>query len=240
MTSRAGSSTFDIEQPNQRSSATASGRFAVLRRIPLPWLIAAIVFYCASLLTVGLLAGLLPGRTKYITIIATTPEPLISSTAITTAQAISTTTTATQSISTTSTTTVDPLLCVDDECNPRLSSDIRVRSYDLEYHYNDTCQTTAQGTVTITFDLKQPIKQLIYHAKRMVQLDPPALFEDGVNRLVSVRTYAPHDYISLRLANNDLFAPNQYRLIQKFVVNLTDGNTGFYQSTYLDEDGSTK
>ena len=238
MTSRAGSSTFDIEQPSERSS----GRFAGLHRIPRPWLIAAIVFYCASLLTVGLLAGLLPRRTKYITIIATPSQP---SSTTSTATGFPRTTTATQSIPTSPTTTeltttLDPSICVDDECNPRLSSDIVVRSYDLEYRYNDTQQTTAQGTVTITFELKQPIKQLIYHAKRMLQLDAPALFEDGVNRLVSMKSYAPHDYISLRLPTNDLFAPNRYQLIQKFVVNLTDGNNGFYQSTYLDQDGSTK
>lgn len=231
MTTRAGSSTFDIEQPSERSS---SGRFSGLRRIPRPWLIAAIVFYCASLLTVGLLAGLLPRRTKYITIVATPTQ--LSSTASTTTGFPRTTSTTTTELTTTS----DPSICIDDECNPRLSSDIVVRSYDLAYRYNDTQQTTAQGTVTITFELKQPIKQLIYHAKRMLQLDAPALFEDGVNRLVSMRSYAPHDYISLRLPTNDLFAPNRYQLIQKFVVNLTDDNNGFYQSTYLDQDGSTK
>ena len=155
-------------------------------------------------------------------------------TATTTTQAIATTTTNEEL----TTTTLDPSACIDDECNPRLSSDIIVRTYELEYRYNDTEQSIVQGTVTITFDLKQPTKQLIYHAKRMAQLDPPALFEDGVNRLVSMRLYTPHDYVSLRLSSNDLFAPNEYRLVQKFVLNVVEDNTGFYQSTYRDEDGS--
>ena len=126
------------------------------------------------------------------------------------------------------------------ECNPRLSSDVIVRSYELQYRYNDTRQTVVQGTVTIDFTLKQPVKRLIYHAKRMTQLDPPALFENDVNRLVSMRIYASNDYVTLRLANDRLFAPNQYKLVQNFAVNVDDGNLGFYQNIFQDEDGSTR
>jgi hypothetical protein len=128
--------------------------------------------------------------------------------------------------------------CIEDECNPRLLAHIDVHSYELEYIYNSTKDTTVQGYVTIHFLLKQPIKQLIYHAKRMVKLDEPLLYEDGINRLVTMRKYPPHDYISLRLASNDSsFTPGHYSLQQRFVISLIDGYVGFYQSIYNDGNG---
>jgi hypothetical protein len=90
-----------------------------LRHLPKSWIIAFILFYCASVITVGLLAGLLPKRVQHVVILAT-PTQI------------------------TSTTTQDPSICIDDECNPRLSSDIFVHSYELEYIYNHTNQTTVQ------------------------------------------------------------------------------------------------
>jgi len=199
-------STLQLGRPT--SNGTATKRFKTLRSLPRSWIIAGVIFYCASVITVGLLAGLLPRRTQTITVLAT-PTPII-------------------------TTTQDPSLCVEDECNPRLLSDLLVHSYELEYMYNDTTQTNVQGQVTIEFTLKQPVRQLIYHSKRMITLEEPALYEDGVNRLVSMRKYIPNDYISLRPLTNSSFPANRYRLIQKFVISLIDGNSGFYQSIFKD------
>jgi len=200
-------STLQLGRP--ASTGTATKRFKTLRSLPRSWIIAGVIFYCASVITVGLLAGLLPRRTQTITVVAT-PTPIIT------------------------TTTQDPSLCVEDECNPRLLSDLLVHSYELEYMYNDTTQTNVQGQVIIEFTLKQPIRQLIYHSKRMITLEEPALYEDGVNRLVSMRKYVPNDYISLRPLTNSSFPANRYRLIQKFVISLIDGNSGFYQSIFKD------
>lgn len=190
-----------------------NSRFSSLRNLPKSWIIVGVIFYCASVLTVGLLAGLVPRRTQYITVIATpTPIP-----------------------QTTITITQDPSQCIDDECNPRLLSDLIVDSYELEYICNDTKQTTIEGLVTIAFTLKQPIKQLIYHAKGMIKVEEPAILEDGVYRIVSMRKYIPNDYISLRLSTDSLFVPNRYKLVQKFVVSLTDPSIGFYQSFFKDK-----
>jgi hypothetical protein len=215
-------------------------------------IIASVVFYSVSLITVGLLAGLVPQQTQEITIlatakqtstitttasIATTTVPLITATststiATTTASITATLITATTTIRTT-TKIPDPAECVEDECNPRLSTYLEVHNYQLVYIYNNSNETTVQGHVTIDFTLKEPVSQIIYHAKRMAELYEPALFEDGVNRLVTMRKYAPNDYVSLRLASaNGVFSPNRYSLQQKFVISLIDGNIGFYQSTY--------
>jgi hypothetical protein len=215
MASNSGTLTFEL---GETRSSGGNTRFKSLRSIPKSWIIAALIFYCASVITVGLLAGLLPRRTQHITILATPTQITATSTSVTTPL----------------TTTQDPSGCIDDECNPRLSSDLIVDSYELEYMYNDTRQTTVQGQVTIEFTLKQPVKQLIYHSKRMVKLEEPALFEDNVYMIVSMRKYTPNDYISLRLSSNSLFAPNRYRLVQKFIVSLTDGNSGFYQNIFKD------
>jgi len=180
-------------------------------RIPKSWIIAALLFYVASVVTVGLLSGLLPRRIQHITILAT-PTPSISNTTL----------------------SPDPSQCIDDECNPRLLSDIIVEKYQLEYLYNNTNQTTIQGEVIIEFILKQPIKQLIYHSKRMLKLESPELYEDNVCRTVLMRLYKPNDYISLYRTSNDSFSPNKYILKQKFLVNLIDGNVGFYQNIYKD------
>jgi len=190
------------------SRSTVQARRVSSRRIPKSWVIAAILFYCASVITVGLLSGLLPRRTQHITILAT----------------------ATPSI----TTTQDPFACIEDECIPRLSSNLTVDSYELEYMYNNTNQTIAQGKVTIEFTLNQQIKQLIYHSKRLLNLEEPEIYEDDVYRSVLMRLYTPNDYISLRLTSNDLFTSNKYRLVQRFNVNLTDGNVGFYRNIFKD------
>lgn len=195
------------------SGSVRGTRYAPSRRIPKSWIIIAVLFYCASVTTVGLLAGFLPRRTRHITILAT-PTPTPTSTSITT--------------------TEDPSICIDDECNPRLLSDLIIENYELEYMYNNSEQTILQGQVIINFQLKQPIKQLIYHSKRMSKLENPALYEDGVYRLISMRQYLPNDYISLRLLNNNSFAPNKYKLVQKFLVDVADGNVGFYQNIFKD------
>ncbi|CAF4416016.1 unnamed protein product, partial [Adineta steineri] len=50
---------------------------------------------------------------------------------------------------------------------------------------------------------------------------------------VTMRIYSPNDYISLQsLSNDSLFTPNRYSLKQRFIVNLTDGSIGFYQSAF--------
>jgi hypothetical protein len=186
-------------------------------------IIAGVLFCCTSLITVSLLAGLVPQQTQEIDVLTTLSQISIKSSTITT-----------------SIKKVDPSECIEDECNPRLSSNLEVHSYELEYIYNHTNETTVQGYVAINFTLKEPINQLIYHAKRMVKLEEPLLYEDGVHRLVTMRTYPPNDYISLRLVSkNSLFAPNRYSLKQKFVVSLIDGSVGFYQSTYKDSNGTT-
>jgi hypothetical protein len=184
------------------------------RRIPKSWIIAAILFYCASVVTVGLLAGLLPRRTQHINILATATPSM--------------------------TTAPDPSKCIDDECEPRLSSDLIVDSYELEYMYNNTNQTTVQGKVTIEFTLKQPIKQLIYHSKGMLELEVPEIYENGACRSVLMRLYPLNDYISLLRTTNTLFAANNYKLVQKFNVNLTDGNVGFYQNVFKDGNETTQ
>ncbi|UJR37822.1 hypothetical protein I4U23_030512 [Adineta vaga] len=130
--------------------------------------------------------------------------------------------------------------CIEDECNTRLSANIEVHSYELEYIYKNSTQTIVQGHVTINFTLKEPIKQLIYHAKRFIELEEPLLYEDGIHRLVSMRTYPSNDFISLRLATrNSSFASNHYVLKQGFLVSLVDGNIGFYQSLYKNINGTT-
>jgi len=192
----------------ESKSIERSRRFKA-RRIPKSWIIAALLFYLASLVTAGLLAGFLPRRTQNISILGTPT-------------------------STSTTTAEDPSICLEDECNPRLLTDIIVHNYTLEYMYNSTEQTTVQGQVTIEFTLIQPVKQLIYHSKRMLRLENPVLFEAGVYRSVLMRQYLPNDYISIRLPSNELFAPNQYKLVQSFAVNLTDGNLGFYQTIFND------
>ena len=129
----------------------------------------------------------------------------------------------------------DALKCIEDECNPRLQSKIEVHTYELEYTCYSMNDTTIQGSVVIDFTLREPINQWIYHGKRMVSPDQPELYEDGVNLPVTMREYLPSDYLSLRLlSENATFSPNRYQLKQKFVVNLTDGNLGFYQSLYTD------
>ncbi|CAF1247472.1 unnamed protein product [Rotaria sordida] len=196
-----------------------NGHFQSLRSLPKSWIIVAVIFYCASVLTVGLLAGLLPRRTQHITIMATpTPIPPNMTTTITTTVI-----------------TQDPSQCIEDECNPRLLSDLIVHSYELEYICNDIRHTTADGQVTIEFTLKQPIKQLIYHSKGMIQLEEPALFEDGIYRIVTMKQYIPNDYISLRQSTGSLFAPNRYKLVQKFVISLTGTSVGFYQNFFKDK-----
>lgn len=188
------------------------------RRIPKSWIIVAVLFYCASVITVGLLAGLLPRRIQHITILATPTAD-----------------------TPTTTTAPDPTACIEDECSPRLVSDLLVHTYELEYLYNDTEQTTAQGQVTINFTLKQPVIQLIYHAKRLLDLETPMIMQDGVHQHISMRLYPPNDYISLRLTSNASFVEDvQYQLTQKFTVNLTDGNVGFYQNVFKDGDGAMK
>jgi hypothetical protein len=205
MANNEASSSNEFDRSKRNSGGSTYSKSS--RRIPKSWIFAALLFYCASVVTVGLLAGFLPRRTQHITILAT-PTP--------------------------SMTTLDPTACDGDECNPRLASDLIVHTYELEYIYNSTEETTVQGQVTINFTLNQPTRQLIYHAKRLLRLEPPAVFENGANRLVSMRLYAPNDYISLRLTPNALFEANTYRLVQRFTVNLTDGNVGFYQNIFKD------
>ncbi len=179
-------------------------------RLSMLWIITGVILYCTSLIT----ADLASKSTQRITKV-TTSSPIKNNKK--------------QKL----------FECIGDECNPRLLSNVEVHSYELEYIYNTTNDTTVQGHVTINFTLKQPTNQLIYHAKRMVELKEPLLYEDGINRLVKMRKYPPHDYISLRLASNDsLFTPGEYRLQQKFVVSLIDGYVGFYQSIYNDGNGT--
>ncbi|CAF1059093.1 unnamed protein product [Adineta ricciae] len=233
-------STFNFSESTLSTTRATPQRFKTLRSIPKSWLIAAAIFYCASVITVGLLAGLLPRRTQQISVLATvTSSNTTGSVPITTTTGTITTTTGTITTTTgTMTTTQDPSLCVEDECNPRLSSDVIVHSYQIQYTYNDSKQTIVRGQVTIEFTLKQPIKQLIYHSKEMVELEEPALFEDEVYRFISMRTYVRNDYVSLRLMSNSLFARNRYRLVQNFAVKLTDSNVGFYQTIYKDGDNT--
>lgn len=249
MATGASSASFEMEN-GETTRRGSSGRFQPLRRLPKSYIIAAIIFYVASLLTVGLMAGLIPKRTQYVTIVVTatppvsTTEVIRSTSTTTTATATATTSTATATVTTpigsTVTTTAHPSDCQEDECFPRLQSDLIVNSYELEYRYSSSDQTAIPGTVTIDFTLKQPVKQLIYHAKRLAKLDEPALFENNVNRLVKMRTYAPNDYVTLTLTSDAKFPTNEYRLVQNFMVNVTDGNAGFYQSFFQDEDGSVK
>ncbi|CAF0733249.1 unnamed protein product [Rotaria sordida] len=183
------------------------------------WIIVDVVFYCISLITVGALAGRISQSTQEVNTFVT---PLNISTIQTTQN-------------------LNQSTCIEDECNPRLLSDLEVHSYELEYIYNNINDTTVQGRVTIDFTLKQPINQLIYHAKRMLQLDEPVLYEDGVHRLVTMGKYPPHNYISLRLLlENSSFTPNRYSLKQKFIVSLIDGNVGFYQTLFNDGNGTIR
>ena len=237
---------FDLSEQRTR---TSSSRSRNRTRIPKRWIISAVIFYIASVVTVGLLAGLLPRRTQYVTIVGSTVNGTPASpTATTTAVPIGTSSSETTTVATsfsssttvTTTITVDPSACVDDECNPRLAEDLKVGTYRLVYQINDTQQSIIQGTVTIDFILKQPRKQIIFHAGPTLILQEPALFEDGVNRLISTRIYSPNDYVSLTLTSNDMFASNQYQLIQKFTLNLTGQNNGFYRSVFQDSDGMMK
>lgn len=257
MTTSTSTEIFDLDD-GETTRRGSSGRFQALRRLPKSYIIAAVIFYCASLLTVGLMAGLIPKRTKYVTVVVTVTPPVstteivptsetLTTTSSTTATATTTATTTTTTMTITATTTAgtgtttrDPNVCQEDECYPRLRSDVIVQSYQIEYRYTSSSQTAIPGTVTIDFTLKQPITQLIYHAKRLTKLEEPALFENNINRLVTMRTYAPNDYVALKLTSGTRFPPNQYRIIQNFIVNVTDGGEGFYQSFFQDEDGSVK
>lgn len=134
--------------------------------------------------------------------------------------------------------TPSPSQCIAAECESRLLSNIQVHSYDLEYLCKNMDETTVQGQVTMNFTLKEPTTQLIYHGKRLLNLSEPELYEDGVRRAVSMRLYAPKDYVSLRsLTDQGFFTPNIYLLKQSFVVNLIDSNLGFYQGTFKEGHG---
>ncbi|UJR08425.1 hypothetical protein I4U23_012695 [Adineta vaga] len=226
MASNKKATTFTLSDSSP-TSGTATKRFKTLRNIPRSWLIAAGIFYCASLITVGLLAGLLPRRTQQITVIAVPTDS--NSTSTTTLRPTTTTTT-----TTTTSSSQNSSICIEDECHPRLLSDLIVHSYQLEYMYNDTKQTTMKGRVTIEFTLKQPTKQLIYHSKRMIELEEPALFEDEIYQFITMRKYLPNDYISLRLSSNSSFPRNRYRLIQNFAISLTSKDVGVYQTIFND------
>ncbi|UJR17738.1 hypothetical protein I4U23_004636 [Adineta vaga] len=204
---------FDLGESERNSRRNT--RFSSLRQLPKSWIIIAIFFYCASLLTVGLLAGLLPRRTKYITVLETVSPP--------------------SSSSSSSTVTQNPTECIEDECQSRLLTDLLVNSYELEYICNDIQEITMKGQVTIDFNLKKPIKQLIYHARDMVEIEEPILLENGLQHSLIMKRYLPNDYISLRLVNNSLFSTNQYKLTQKFVINLKNPSIGFYQSFFPDK-----
>ena len=183
-------------------------------------IIASTILCCISLITAALRTHLIPQQIPEVDALAKASE---TSTVL---SAFSSTTAAKSS---------GQLECIEDECKLRISTNLEVHSYDLEYIYTHMNETTARGSVIIDFTLKEPTNQLIYHGKRMIQLDKPALYEDGVLRLVTMRIYPPNDYISLRIApNNSVFKPNRYRLKQTFVVSLIDGNVGFYQSLYND------
>ena len=195
---------FDRISRNSNQGSTHSRS----RRTPKSWIFAVLLFYCASVVTVGLLAGFLPRRTERIKYIGTPTQP--------------------------APVTPDPANCIADECNLRLASNITVHTYDLEYRYNSTTDTTVQGRVTIDFTLYEPIVQLIYHGKRLLNLEPPSLIEDNECRMISMRQYIPNDYISLRLTTNGAFKPTRYKLTQRFTVNITDGNVGFYQNIFKD------
>ncbi|CAF1272229.1 unnamed protein product [Rotaria sp. Silwood1] len=180
-------------------------------------IIVSVVFFCTSLITIGLHARLIPQQIQEVNTLSTLSDESTIET----------------------TTDFDPSICIEGECNPRLLSNLEVHSYELEYIYNDISDITVQGHVTINFTLKEPTNQLIYHAKRMIELDEPVLYEDGVHRLVTMRTYSPHDYVSLQLlSKNSLFSANQYILKQKFIVSLIYGNIGFYQTLYNDGNGT--
>jgi hypothetical protein len=140
-----------------------------------------------------------------------------------------------------SATASNSLSCIDDECYSRLLANIDVHTYEIDYVYNNINQTTVQGHVTINFTLNEPITQLIYHGKRLIDLSMPILNEDGVLRSVVMRQYPPNDYISLRLTSEQkVFTPNRYYLSQNFTVNLTDGNLGFYQGIFNDGNGTRR
>lgn len=184
------------------------------------WVIVQAVFYCVSLIA------------TCVNTVSLRPEQL---------QEFNVSTSSSDEFTAVAATTVSTVkdlnqtVCIDDECNPRLVSNLEVHSYELKYIYKSFQDTTVQGHVTIDFTLKQPTRQLIYHAKRMFQLDEPALFENGVYRHITMRNYAPYDYVSLRLRSvNSSFAVNRYTLKQNFAVSLTDGHVGFYQSLYTD------
>ena len=194
---------------NNELDESRNRRISSLRQLPKSWIIIAVVFYCASLVTVGLLAGLLPRRIEYVTVLETSSLP--------------------------TTVTQDPSECVEDECSSRLVSDLMVDMYELEYICNDIKQTTMEGRVTIHFQLRQPIKQLIYHVKDMIELEEAMLFENDVQHTISMKRYLPNDYLSLRLVNNSLFPNGQYKLKQKFVINLLNPSIGFYQSLFQDK-----
>jgi hypothetical protein len=178
------------------------------------WFIPGVILYCSSLIIAGLV-----------------PESLLESNASDISLQTSTISSTTKKF--------DIKDCIEDECNQRLKSNLEVHSYELVYIYNNTNDTTVQGHVTINFILKEPINQLIYHAKRMVHLDEPILYEDGINLPVTMRQYAPNDYVSLSLkSNNSSFPPNRYVLKQNFIVSLIDGSVGFYQSTFKNGNGT--
>jgi hypothetical protein len=201
-----------LSQPGRKLNKNVQSFFI---RLPMSWIIAGVIFYCTSLISIGSLAGLVRQQTQEINEFTTISQV-------------------------TTTKKFDSLECIEDECNPRLSSNLEVHSYELEYIYNNTNETIVQGYVIIDFTLKEPINQLIYHAKRMVELNEPLLYEEGIHQIITMRKYPPNDYISLRLASkNSQFTPNRYKLKQNFVVSLIDGHVGFYQSIYNDGNGKT-
>lgn len=256
---------LELNDLNEEPRSSGSSSSFSLKQIPKLWIAVAVIFYVASVVTVGLLAGLLPNRTEHVSIIGTTSvqpstinftqqttditqlsttTPIIIPTATTTTAISSVptapTTQTTKITSPSSSTTPGPSACIDDECNPRLSTDVIVHGYEVIYQINAMNQTLIQGKVTIRFRLKQPLKQIIYHAKEMIFLETPSLSEDGVDRLVSMRFYGPNDYVSLTPIQSEFFASNDYELVQTFVISVTSRSTGFYRTDFTDDDKMNK
>ncbi|CAF1380877.1 unnamed protein product, partial [Didymodactylos carnosus] len=244
MAAQAQISSFDQETPD---SPRAS-------KIPLKWIIFGVIFYIASLLTVGLLAGLLPKRVQQIQVIGT-PEPEKPSTISQPTQrtSVSTPLPSTDDNVSTDIFTVTPYYepcnvtnfqcSLPSECDNRLPEGILPLHYELEYTIESMTQTTFKGSVKIHFKLKQPLKRLVYHVKRMTKLCLPILKYGDVTEDVNMSLCLQNECVILEKHSGKLFTEDDtinYTLYQDFESNLNDGNVGFYQSEFKDTNGDRK
>ncbi|CAF1214222.1 unnamed protein product [Didymodactylos carnosus] len=221
---------YEIPSSEQETTNTLQGL-----KISTKWIILGAVFYVASLVIVGLIVGLVPKRAQQITIIETAQTDKLS----TIDSQTSTVSMFHQSCNITN------FQCsISSLYDERLSKAILPLHYELEYRIENMTQTTFKGSVKMHFQLKQRLKRLVYHAKRMTKLCPPLLQQGDVTMNVNMSLCLENESVILEDNSGKSFPENdgktKYILYQEFESKLNDGNVGFYQSEFKDINGNRK